>query len=284
MRRTTDEALDRRCGSTSCSGIVVEGKFVVSSESNTVVRNPQELDASVLEGLQAQETAVQPILYAGARVLTLDSVVGDMSDADVLVGGPTVVGVGPGLLTAAEDDGMFVVDCAGMTIVPAVVDHLAVLGLRAARSQRAGTLAPGMPATFAVIPTGLASDLASAVTTMVEHPERVLAFVADGVAQTWNGRPLRESEGDRDALRDPADSPYLGMWIDETDFLHQELTADGRYDETRGGRPHAFQGRFWIDGERIDYLDDLGFWAFGEFRNGVLYHAGYVLNVRRSDA
>ncbi|WP_294568916.1 hypothetical protein, partial [uncultured Arthrobacter sp.] len=186
----------------------------MSSESNTVVRNARELDASVLEGLQAQESAMQPILYAGAKVLTLDSVVGDMSSADVLVGGTTVVGVGPGLLTAAEDDGMYVVHCVGMTIVPAVVDHLAVLGLRAARSQRAGTLAPGMPATFAVIPTELASDLATAVTTMVEHPERVLAFVADGVAQTWNGRPLRESEGDRDGLQDPADSPYLGMWID----------------------------------------------------------------------
>ncbi|WP_245900986.1 Atu4866 domain-containing protein [Prauserella shujinwangii] len=32
-----------------------------------------------------------------------------------------------------------------------------------------------------------------------------------------------------------------------------------RYDGTPGGRPHACQGRFWIDGDRIDYLDDLGF-------------------------
>ena len=252
----------------------------MSIEESTVVRDRQDLDESVLQGLQAQESAVLPILYAGADVLTLDPVTGDMSAADVLVGGPTVVGVGPGLLTAAEDDGMFVVDCTGMTIVPAVVDHLAALGLRAARAQRVGTLAPGMPATFAVIPTELATDLATAVTTMVQHPERVVAFVADGVAQSWNGRPLHESAGDQDALQDPADSPYLGMWVDRTDFLHQELTADGRYDETRGGRPHAFQGRFWIDGDRIDYLDDLGFWAFGEFRGGVLYHAGYVLDVR----
>lgn len=108
----------------------------------------------------------------------------------------------------------------------------------------------------------------------------MLAFVVDGVAQSWNGRPLHESERGRDKLSDPSDSPYLGMWIDETDFLHQELTADGRYDETRGGRPHAYQGRIWIEGDRIDYLDDLGFWAFGEFRDGALYHAGYVLRRR----
>ena len=255
----------------------------MSTTQNTEVRDSQDellLDESVLDGLQSQERAVQPILYAGARVLTLDSVVGDMDDADVLVGGPLVVGVGPGLLTAAEDDGMFIVDCAGMTIVPAVVDHLAVLGLRAAREQRVGTLAPGMPATFAVIPSDQAADLSAALETIAQHPERVVAFVADGVAQSWNGRPLHQADAGGDTLTDPKDSPYLGMWVDETDFLHQELTADGRYDETRGGRPNAFQGQFWIEGERIDYLDDLGFWAFGEFRDGVLYHAGYVL--RRS--
>jgi hypothetical protein len=254
------------------------------SEQNIGVRKQQErlrLAGSVLEGLQTQESAAQPILYAGANVLTLDSIAGNMPNADVLVGGPTVVGVGPGLLIAADDDGMFVVDCAGTMIVPAVVDHLAMLGLRSARNQRVGTLAPGMPATFAVIPMELATDLSTAVETMAQHPERVLALVADGVAQSWNGRALRESDASGDELRDPGDSPYLGMWIDETDFLHQELTADGRYDETRGGRPHAFQGRFWIEGDRIDYLDDLGFWAFGEFRGGVLYHAGYVLSAQR---
>lgn len=255
----------------------------MSNGQTTEVRDPQDrlhLDESTLDGLQAQERAGQPVLYAGANVLTLDSVAGGMPDADVLVGGPTVVGVGPGLLTAADDDGMYVVRCAGATIVPAVVDHLAMHGLRSARNQRVGTLAPGMPATFAVLPTELAADLSAAVETMAKHPERVLAFVADGVAQSWNGRALHEPHAAGDELRDPSDSPYLGMWIDETDFLHQELTADGRYDETRGGRPNAFQGRFWIEGDRIDYLDDLGFWAFGDFCEGVLNHAGYVLRRR----
>ncbi len=252
----------------------------MSNGQTTEVRNPQDrlgLDESRLEGLQAQERAGKAILYAGATILTNDSIVGDMTDAGVLIGGSAVVGVGPGFLAAAEDDGMYIIDCAGTTIVPAVVDNLALLGLRKARKERVGTLASGMPATFAVIPTELAGDLSTAAETMAKHPERVLAFVVDGVAQTWNGRQLHESEAAGDELRDPSDSPYLGMWIDETDFLHQELTADGRYDETRGGRPHAFQGRFWIDGDRIEYLDDLGFWAYGDFRDGVLYHAGYVL-------
>jgi hypothetical protein len=71
----------------------------------------------------------------------------------------------------------------------------------------------------------------------------------------------------------------MGVWIGEHDFLHQELTPDGRYDETRGGRPHAYEGRYWIDGDRIDYLDDLGFWAFGEFRGEELHHAGYAMRL-----
>ncbi|WP_241563216.1 Atu4866 domain-containing protein [Streptomyces sp. E1N211] len=62
-----------------------------------------------------------------------------------------------------------------------------------------------------------------------------------------------------------------------TSFLHQELTADGRYDETRGGRTHAYQGRFWIDGDRVDYLDDLGFRAYGGFTGDELQHAGHVM-------
>ncbi|MDG9703495.1 Atu4866 domain-containing protein [Streptomyces sp. DH37] len=56
-----------------------------------------------------------------------------------------------------------------------------------------------------------------------------------------------------------------------------EPTADGRYDETRGGRPHACRGRYWIDGDRIDYPDDLGFWAVGYFRGDEPHRAGYVM-------
>jgi hypothetical protein len=68
------------------------------------------------------------------------------------------------------------------------------------------------------------------------------------------------------------------MWTDVNGVVHQELTADGRYDETRGGQPHAYQGSFWINGDRIVYRDDLGFWAYGLFTDGVLHHAGYTFH------
>jgi hypothetical protein len=38
----------------------------------------------------------------------------------------------------------------------------------------------------------------------------------------------------------------------------------------------AYQGRYAITGNRINYWDDTGFTADGEFRDGVLYHGGYV--------
>ncbi|CAM3905147.1 SDR family NAD(P)-dependent oxidoreductase [Kibdelosporangium persicum] len=67
---------------------------------------------------------------------------------------------------------------------------------------------------------------------------------------------------------------------DQNDFLRQNLLPDGRYDEARGDRPSAYTGRYWVNGTRIDYLDDLGFWAYGEFRDGELHHAGYRLTRR----
>ena len=73
----------------------------------------------------------------------------------------------------------------------------------------------------------------------------------------------------------PADSPYLGEWVDARTGVVQELGADGRYDETRNGRRHAYQGQFWIAGDAIVYCDDLGFWAYGRFDGDVLHHAEF---------
>jgi Agrobacterium tumefaciens protein Atu4866 len=50
----------------------------------------------------------------------------------------------------------------------------------------------------------------------------------------------------------------------------------GRYDEQRGTRKSAYRGRYWIKGNRIEYLDDTGFSADGDFRDGVFHHGGYV--------
>ena len=219
-----------------------------------------------------------PLMFVNAAIHTLDPVIGDFPAADLLIGSDEIVAVGPGLHTAAEDDGAIVVDCTGLAIVPAVIDGVAVAGLRVRPADRVGALTPGNPATFALV-TGPTSG-ATALEMIVWRPEQAAAIVVDGEIALVNGRRLTPAPIEPDRRPRSVQSPHLGMWIDETGFLHQELTADGRYDETRGGRPHAYQGAFWIDGDRIVYRDDLGFWAYGRFIDGVLHHAGYVLHRR----
>ncbi|WJK43574.1 Atu4866 domain-containing protein [Solwaraspora sp. WMMA2056] len=250
------------------------------------------LDETVLAQIAADTTGGdttagrrRPLMFVDATIHTLDPVIGDFAAADLLLGRDVIVAVGPGLHTAAEDDGAIVVDCTGLTIVPAVVDGVAVAGLRTGPADRVGTLTPGNPATFAVIAGAGVGD--SAVEMVIWRPEQAAAIVVDGEIALFNGRRLTPGTvdettppGSDDGGPRVVDSPYLGMWVDETGFIHQELTADGRYDETRGGRPHAYQGSFWIHGDRIVYRDDLGFWAYGRFVDDVLHHAGYVFHRR----
>ncbi|MGW1727641.1 Atu4866 domain-containing protein [Streptomyces sp. NPDC002306] len=213
----------------------------------------------------------------------MDPLIGAMVGADILCVGPLIVGVGPGIVTAAGDDNAIVVDATGTTVAPAVMDAIALAGGRGHRSEYVATLAPGNASDFLVVPDELADDVPCAVATLLTHPEQVRALVSAGRAVLWAGAdvPGRAAEPET-GIPDGEDltgSPRVGVWLDRNDFLHQELTADGRYDETRGGRPHAYQGRYWIDGDRIDYLDDLGFSAYGEFRDDELHHAGYVMKL-----
>ncbi|MFF3718666.1 Atu4866 domain-containing protein [Streptomyces prasinus] len=225
----------------------------------------------------------RPVLFTNARIVTMDPLIGTMTGADILFVGDLIVGVGPGIITAAQDDNAIVVDCTGTTIVPAVVDTAALAGGRGRRSEYVATLTPGNNTDFLVVPDELAADVPSAVATLMSRPEQVRALVAAGRPVRWSGTAIpggpTTPQAGIPAAPDLTGSPRLGVWIDRQDFLHQELTADGRYDETRGGRPHAYQGRFWIDGDRIDYLDDLGFWAYGEFKGDELHHAGYVMKL-----
>ncbi|GAB3580414.1 Atu4866 domain-containing protein [Hymenobacter daeguensis] len=73
-----------------------------------------------------------------------------------------------------------------------------------------------------------------------------------------------------------AEHPYLGMWVTRDGYIRQELLLGGRYDEARGRTQSAYTGRYTVSGNHIDYVDDTGFTADGEFRDGVLYHGGYV--------
>jgi Agrobacterium tumefaciens protein Atu4866 len=70
---------------------------------------------------------------------------------------------------------------------------------------------------------------------------------------------------------------YVGMWVTQDGYIRHELRPGGHYDEARGNRKSAYQGNYILRGDHIDYLDDTGFTAGGEFKDGVLYHAGMVL-------
>ncbi|WP_077310460.1 Atu4866 domain-containing protein [Terribacillus halophilus] len=71
--------------------------------------------------------------------------------------------------------------------------------------------------------------------------------------------------------------PYVGMWVTADGHIRHELLLNGRYDEARGNRKSAYQGSYTMKGDHIEYIDDTGFTADGDFINGVLYHAGMVL-------
>ena len=77
-----------------------------------------------------------------------------------------------------------------------------------------------------------------------------------------------------------ADHPYVGMWVTEDGRIRHELLANGRYVEARGSRERAYEGRYEVTGDHIEYWDDTGFTADGDFVDGVLYHAGMVLYRR----
>lgn len=71
--------------------------------------------------------------------------------------------------------------------------------------------------------------------------------------------------------------PYAGMWVTKDGHIRHELLTNGRYDEARGNRKSAYQGSYAIEGNHIEYVDDTGFTADGDFIDGLLYHAGMVL-------
>ncbi|GGT02265.1 hypothetical protein GCM10010254_23390 [Streptomyces chromofuscus] len=169
----------------------------------------------------------------------MDPLIGTMTGADLLFVGSLLVGVGPGIITVAEDDNAIVVDCTGMTLAPAVVDTVALAGGRGRRSEYVATLTPGNITDFLVVPDELAADVPSALATLMYRPEQVRSLVAAGRPVLWAGTdvPGRATapESGIPAAEDPTGSPRAGIWIDKTDFLHQELTADGRYDRPGAG-------------------------------------------------
>ena len=58
---------------------------------------------------------------------------------------------------------------------------------------------------------------------------------------------------------------YIGMWVTQDGHIRHELLPENRYDEARGNRKSAYQGSYRVAGNHIDYKDDTGFTADGEF-------------------
>ncbi|MDW9462055.1 hypothetical protein GOA57_19335 [Sinorhizobium meliloti] len=73
-----------------------------------------------------------------------------------------------------------------------------------------------------------------------------------------------------------ANHPYVGLWVTEDSYIRHELLPNGRYIEARGTRERAYEGRYQVTGTHIDYWDDTGFTADGDFIEGVLHHAGMI--------
>ena len=71
--------------------------------------------------------------------------------------------------------------------------------------------------------------------------------------------------------------PYVGMWVTADGRIRHELLPNGRYDEARGTRESAYQGRYEVSGTHIEYWDDTGFTADGDFIDDVLHHGGMIL-------
>ncbi|MGV1755199.1 Atu4866 domain-containing protein [Agrobacterium sp. CG674] len=81
----------------------------------------------------------------------------------------------------------------------------------------------------------------------------------------------------------PQNHPYIGMWVTGDGRIRQELLPTGRYDEARGNRRSAYQGRYVVTGNHIDYWDDTGFTADGTFiDNDTLHHGGMVFYREKS--
>lgn len=108
----------------------------------------------------------------------------------------------------------------------------------------------------------------------MRHPQETRTWV-DGGLVAIRGRANHGAMTSNDTPRSP--HPYVGMWVTADGFIRQELLLNGRYDEARGDRQSAYTGRYTVTGNHIDYVDDTGFTATGDIRDGVLFHEHLVL-------
>ncbi|MFJ3404986.1 Atu4866 domain-containing protein [Promicromonospora sp. NPDC090134] len=167
-----------------------------------------------------------------------------------------------------------VVEATGTYAVPLTVDS--AVAQRPVPQRHVHDLVPGNRATFALVRRPVGESQIRRM--LVIDPADLAAVYVSGHLEARDGRPTRPAGAD---LSDPAvRETWVGTWVDPARGLEQHLMADGRYSETRNGRADAYTGRYWVRDGRITYLDDSGFWAFGELLDGTLHHAGFVMNRR----
>ncbi|MCA2431835.1 Atu4866 domain-containing protein [Rhizobium leguminosarum] len=94
-------------------------------------------------------------------------------------------------------------------------------------------------------------------------------------ADTVNDRETQQQQTSENRMQQ---HPYVGMWVTDDGRVRHELLPNGRYDEARGSRESAYRGRYEVTGSHIEYWDDTGFTADGDFVDGnTLHHGGLVL-------
>jgi hypothetical protein len=102
-----------------------------------------------------------------------------------------------------------------------------------------------------------------------------VALAKPMAAQPGTGAHVSESQSKGNSKM--TTQTFIGMWVTADGHIRHELLPNGRYDEARGSKRSAYQGRYVITGNHIDYVDDTGFTADGDFVDGVLHHAGMIL-------
>ncbi len=95
--------------------------------------------------------------------------------------------------------------------------------------------------------------------------------------------PYFQQTEEQSGMSEIQPSPYIGMWVTADNHVRQELRPDGRYAEARGNRENAYIGRYETEGNRIEYRDDSGFTADGEFIDGILHHGGMIMHRQENN-
>ena len=114
-----------------------------------------------------------------------------------------------------------------------------------------------------------------ALTATVAASASIIVFAQSAEPSS---RPRQQSLSNGETM---AQHPFTGLWVTEDGRVRHELLPNGRYDEARGDRESAYRGRYEIRGNHIEYWDDTGFTADGDFVDAdTLHHGGMILRRR----